>query len=103
MAAGRERPGALAAGAAMGTAGHGASGFGSGFVEPMGENGLGMRRGPAVEQHLVHPKGSLSLLRSDSLRVSVQHSNVKWTSGSPTYVCGRCDVGQPHEEESRLG
>ena len=30
----------------------GASGFGSGFVEPMGKDGLGMRRGPAVGQHL---------------------------------------------------
>ena len=43
-------------GAAMSPAGSGASGFGSGFVEPMGEDGLGMRRGPAVGQHLIQPR-----------------------------------------------
>ena len=40
----------------MGAAGSGTSGFGSGFIEPMGEDGLGMRRGPAVGQHLVQPR-----------------------------------------------
>ena len=36
----------------MGTTSTGAGGSGSGFVEPMGEDCLGMRRGPAVRQHL---------------------------------------------------
>mgnify|MGYP002392898650 CR=1 FL=1 len=39
-------------GAAMSAAGLSAGGFGSGFVEPMGEDCLGMRRSPAVGQHL---------------------------------------------------
>ncbi len=39
-------------GTAMSAAGSGASGFGSGLVEAVGENGLGMRRGPPVRQHL---------------------------------------------------
>ena len=39
-------------GTAMSAAGSGASGFGSGLVEAVGENGLGMRRRPAVRQHL---------------------------------------------------
>ena len=56
MVAGREGPGSLAVGAAMGAAGLGAGGFGSGFLQPMGEDGLGMRRGPAVGQHLVQPR-----------------------------------------------
>ena len=56
MAAGREEPGSLAAGAAMSPAGLGTGGFGSGFVEPMGGDGLGMRRGPAVGQHLLQPR-----------------------------------------------
>jgi hypothetical protein len=43
-------------GAAMSAASSGASGFGSGFVEPMGEDCLGMRRSPAVRQHLVQPR-----------------------------------------------
>ncbi len=40
------------AGAAMSSTGSGASGFGSGFFESMGENRLGMCRGPTVGQHL---------------------------------------------------
>jgi len=56
MLAGREEPASFAVGAAMSAAGSGASGFGSGFVEPMGEDCLGMRRGPAVGQHLVQPR-----------------------------------------------
>ena len=34
----------------------GASRLGSGFVEPIGENGLGLGRGPAVGQHLIEPR-----------------------------------------------
>jgi hypothetical protein len=37
----------------MSTAGSDAGGFGSGFVEPMVEDGFGMRGGPAVGRHLV--------------------------------------------------
>ena len=40
----------------MSATGSGASGFGSGFVEPMGEDGLGVCRGPAVGQHLIQPR-----------------------------------------------
>jgi len=40
------------AGTAISPTGTGASRFGTGFVEPVGENGLGMRRRPAVGQHL---------------------------------------------------
>jgi len=36
----------------MSPAGPGAGGFGSGFFEPMRENRLGMRRRPAIGQHL---------------------------------------------------
>ena len=43
----------LAAGAAMCPASSGASGFGARFVEAVVEDGLGMRRGPAVRQHLL--------------------------------------------------
>ena len=42
-------------GTTMGTTDSGASGFGSGLVEPMGENSFGMRRRPTVGQHLVQP------------------------------------------------
>ncbi len=52
MARDHGKRGSLGVGAAMGMAGSGASGFGSGFVEPMGEDSPGMRRGPAVGQHL---------------------------------------------------
>jgi hypothetical protein len=45
-----------AAGAAMSVTQPGASGFGSGFVQPMGKYGLGMRRGPAVGQQLLQPR-----------------------------------------------
>lgn len=34
----------------------GAGGLGSGFVEAMAEDGLGMSRGPAVGQHLFQPR-----------------------------------------------
>jgi len=51
-----EEPASLAVGAAMGPAGSGASAFGSGFVEPMSEDSLGMCYGPAVGQHLVQPR-----------------------------------------------
>ena len=34
----------------------GASRLGSGLVEPMGEDGLGVCRGPAVGQHLVQSR-----------------------------------------------
>ena len=47
-----EEPESVGVGAAMSAAGAGANGLGSGFVEPMGEHGLGMRRGPAIGQHL---------------------------------------------------
>jgi len=40
----------------MSTAKSGTSDLGSGFVESMGEDGLGMCRGPAVRQHLVQPR-----------------------------------------------
>ncbi len=56
MVADRGEPASRAAGAAMGSAGLSTGGFGSGFVEPMGEDGLGMRRGPAVGQHLLQPR-----------------------------------------------
>ena len=56
MVAGCEEPASLAVGAAMSTAGSGASGFGSGFIEPVVEDCLRMRRGPAVGQHLVQPR-----------------------------------------------
>ena len=46
----------MGAGAAMSTAGSGTSGPGSGFVEPMGEDGLGMCRSPAVRQHLIQAR-----------------------------------------------
>ena len=36
----------------MSPAGAGADGFGSGFFQPVVEDGLGMRRGPAIGQHL---------------------------------------------------
>jgi len=39
MVVGCEEPASLAVGAAMSAAGSGASGFGSGFIEPMGKNG----------------------------------------------------------------
>jgi hypothetical protein len=39
----------------MSATGSGTSGFGSGFVQPMGEDGLGMRCGPVVGQHLLQP------------------------------------------------
>ena len=42
----------LVAGAAVSPSRPCASGFGSGFVEPMGEDCLGMCRSPAVGQHL---------------------------------------------------
>jgi hypothetical protein len=41
------------AGTPMGPTGAGAGGFGSGLFESMGENRLGMCRGPAVGQHLL--------------------------------------------------
>ena len=51
---GGEREAALPlAGAAISTTCSCASGFGSGFVQPMGENSLWMCRRPAVGQHLV--------------------------------------------------
>ena len=40
----------------MGPTCSGASRLGSGFVEPMGEDGLGMRCGPAIGQHLIQPR-----------------------------------------------
>ena len=43
--------GSLATGAAMGSAGTGADGSGSGFFQAMDEDRLGMCRGPAVGQH----------------------------------------------------
>ena len=42
-------------GAAIGPAGSGTSGFGSGFIQPVGEDGFGMCCGPAVGQHLLQP------------------------------------------------
>ena len=39
------------AGSTMGSAGASAGGSGSGFVQAMGEDRLGMCRGPAVGQH----------------------------------------------------
>jgi len=56
MVADRGEPVSLVAGAAMSPACSGASPFGSGLVEPMGEDGVGMRRSPAVGQHLVQPR-----------------------------------------------
>ena len=56
MLAGREEPVSFTVRSAMSAAGSGASGFGSGFVEPMGEDCLGMRRGPAVGQQFVQPR-----------------------------------------------
>ncbi len=44
------------AGAVMSTACSNASGFGSGLVEPTGENSVGMCRGPVVGQHLIQPR-----------------------------------------------
>ena len=41
----------------MSPTGPGAGGFGSGFFEPMGENRLGMPRGPAVGQHFFQSRG----------------------------------------------
>ena len=49
----REERGLVAAGAAMSAASSGANGFGSAFVQPVGEDCFGMRRGPAVGQHLL--------------------------------------------------
>ena len=48
--------GFLGVGTAMSPTGLGTSGFGSGLVEPMGEDGLGMRRSPAVGQHLIQSR-----------------------------------------------
>ena len=43
--------GSAGVGAAMSTTGSGASGPGSGFVEPVAENGFGMGCRPAIGQH----------------------------------------------------
>jgi len=43
-------------GAAMSPTCSGASRLGSGLVESMGEDRLGMSRGPAVGQHLIQPR-----------------------------------------------
>ncbi len=55
MARGDNEPGGVTlflAGTAMGPTSTGAGGSGSGFVQSMSENRLGMGRGPAVGQHL---------------------------------------------------
>ena len=56
MTAGQNEPASRLAGAAISTACSDASSLGPRFVEPMGENRLGMRRCPTVRQHLVQPR-----------------------------------------------
>lgn len=62
--AGRER--LFGAGSTMDPRLTGVGGFGSGFFEPMGEDRLGMRCGPAVGQYLPQTQsGVMKSLRPD--------------------------------------
>jgi hypothetical protein len=59
MGAERGEPRSLVAGAAMSPACLGASGFCSGLVEPVGEDSLGMRRGPEIRNDTPEQRGKL--------------------------------------------